>query len=155
MKVKQPPVGVKLIAMLYFVGAAGYIVLLLAWLFARAPLISFIEEATPSATLGPTLLLDVPGVVTAYFVVLAALCCWVGVALQKLQRWAWFVSYGVAVLSFVLDIGLFVHMLRHLPIALLVLGVLRFGLLAWMVGYLTRTSIRAAFGLARVAAARV
>ena len=98
---------------------------------------------------------DVPGVVTAYFVVLAALCCWVGVALQKLQRWAWFVSYGVAVLSFVLDIGLFVHMLRHLPIALLVLGVLRFGLLAWMVGYLTRTSIRAAFGLARVAAARV
>jgi hypothetical protein len=76
LKVKQPPVGVKLIAMLYFVGAAGYIVLLLAWLFARAPLISFIEEATPSATLGPTLLLDVPGVVTAYFVVLAALCCW-------------------------------------------------------------------------------
>ena len=141
--------------MLYFIGAAGYLVLLLGWLFARAPLISFIEEATPSASLGPTLLLDVPGIVTAYFVAVAVLCCWVGIALQKLQRWAWFVSYALAVSSFVLDIGLFAHMLRHLPAALLVLGVLRFSLLAWMVGYLSRTSIRAAFGLARAAAARV
>ena len=85
---KQRPVGVNVIAMLYFLGSAFYTVLLFGWLFARASLISFIEDATPSASLGPALLLDLPGVVTTYFVVMAVLCCWIGIALQKLQRWA-------------------------------------------------------------------
>ena len=151
---KQRPVGVNVIAMLYFLGSAFYTVLLFGWLFARASLISFIEDATPSASLGPALLLDLPGVVTTYFVVMAVLCCWIGIALQKLQRWAWFVSYGFAVFSFVLDVGLFAHMFRYLPLTLALLGVLRFGLLAWIVAYLSRTSIRAAFGLARTGAAR-
>ena len=148
------PVGVNVIATLYFLGFGAYTILLFGWLFARAPLISFIEEATPSASLGPALLLDVPGIVTAYFVVMAVLCCWIGIALQKLQRWAWFVSYAFAVFSFVLDVGLFSHMFRYLPITLVVLGLLRFGLLAWMIAYLSRTSIRAAFGLTRAGAAR-
>ena len=151
---KRLPVGVSVIATLYFIGSAVYTVLLIGWLFARASLISFIEEATPSASLAPTLLLDVPGIVTAYFIVMAVLCCWIGIALQKLQRWAWFVSYGFAVFSFVLDIGLFAHMFHYLPMTLAILGVLRFALLAWIVGYLSRTSIRAAFGLARVGAAQ-
>lgn len=151
---KQRPVGVNVIAMLYFLGSAFYTVLLFGWLFARASLISFIEDATPSASLGPALLLDLPGVVTTYFVVMAVLCCWIGIALQKLQRWAWFVSYGFAVFSFVLDVGLFAHMFRYLPLTLALLGLLRFGLLAWIVAYLSRTSIRAAFGLARAGAAR-
>lgn len=151
---KQRPIGVNLIAVLYFLGSLAYTVVLFCWLFARAALISFIEEATPSASLGPTLLLDLPGVVTAYFVVMAVLCCWIAIALQKLQRWAWFVSYGFAVLSFAFDIGLFSHMFRYLPVALAVLGILRFALLAWIIAYLSRTSIRAAFGLARAGAAR-
>lgn len=151
---KRLPVGVSVIATLYFIGSAVYTALLLGWLFARASLISFIEEATPSASLAPTLLLDVPGIVTAYFIVMAVLCCWIGIALQKLQRWAWFVSYGFAVFSFVLDIGLFSHMFHYLPVTLAVLGVLRFALLAWIIAYLSRTSIRAAFGLARAGAAQ-
>lgn len=151
---KRRPLGVNMIAILYFLGSAVYTVLLFGWLFARASLISFIEEATPSASLGPALLLHVPGVVTAYFVVMAVLCCWIGIALQKLQRWSWFVSYGFAVFSFVLDVGLFAHMFRYLPVALAVLGLLRFALLAWIVAYLSRTSIRAAFGLAKAGAAR-
>lgn len=148
------PLGVNMIALLYFLGSAAYTVLLLGWLFARASLISFIEEATPSASLGPALLLDVPGFVTAYFAVMAGLCCWIGIALQKLQRWSWFVSYGFAVLSFVLDVGLFAHMFRYLPVALAVLGLSRFALLAWIIAYLSRTSIRAAFGLTRAGAVR-
>jgi hypothetical protein len=152
--VKRLPVGVNVIAVLYFLGSGFYSLLLLGWLFARASLISFIEEATPSASLGPALLLDVPGIVTTYFVVMAALCCWIGIALQKLQRWAWFVSYGFAVFSFVLDIGLFAHMFRYLPLTLAVLGLLRFALLAWIIAYLSRTSIRAVFGLARAGAAQ-
>lgn len=151
---KRLPVGVSIIATLYFIASAAYTALLLGWLFARASLISFIEEATPSASLAPTLLLDVPGVVTTYFIVMAVLCCWIGIALQKLQRWAWFVSYGFALFSFVLDIGLFSHMLRYLPITLAVLGLLRFALLAWIVAYLSRSSIRAVFGLSRAGAAR-
>ena len=151
---KRLPVGVNVISMLYFLGSASYGVLLFGWLFARASLISFIEEATPSASLGPALLLDVPGVVTTYFVVMAVLCCWIGIALQKLQRWAWFISYGFAVFSFLLDIGLFAHMFRYLPLTLAVLGLVRFTLLAWMIAYLSRSSIRAAFGLARAGAAR-
>jgi len=152
--VKRRPLGVNMIAILYFLGAAAYAVLLFGWLFARASLISFIEEATPSASLGPALLLDVPGIVTAYFVVMAVLCCWIGIALQKLQRWAWFVSYGFAVFSFVLDVGLFAHMFHYLPLTLAVLGLLRFALLAWIIAYLSRTSIRAAFGLSRAGTAR-
>ena len=151
---KRLPVGVNVISMLYFLGSASYCVLLFGWLFARASLISFIEEATPSASLGPALLLDVPGVVTTYFVVMAVLCCWIGIALQKLQRWAWFISYGFAVFSFLLDVGLFGHMFRYLPLTLAVLGLVRFALLAWMIAYLSRSSIRAAFGLARAGAAR-
>jgi len=152
--VKRRPLGVNMIAILYFLGAAAYAVLLFGWLFARASLISFIEEATPSASLGPALLLDVPGIVTAYFVVMAGLCCWIGIALQKLQRWAWFVSYGFAVFSFVLDVGLFAHMFHYLPLTLAVLGLLRFALLAWISADLSRTSILSAFGLSRAGAAR-
>src|SRR5205807_9181106 len=103
--------------MLYFLGSASYGVLLFGWLFARASLISFIEEATPSASLGPALLLDVPGIVTAYFVVMAVLCCWIGSALQKLRRRAWFVSYGFAVFSFVVDVGVVAHTFHHPPLA--------------------------------------
>ena len=151
---RRLPVGVSVIATLYFLGSAAYAVLLFGWLFARASLVSFIEEATPSASLAPALLLDVPGLVTSYFAVMAVLCCWIAIALHRLQRWAWFVSYGFAVFSFVLDIGLFAHMFHYLPMTLAVLGLLRFALLAWIVAYLSRTSIRAAFGLSRAGAAR-
>jgi predicted neutral ceramidase superfamily lipid hydrolase len=138
-----------MISALYLAASVGYTVLLFAWLFARDTIAAFIEEATPSASLGPTLLLSVPGIVTTYFVVMAILCCWIGIALRKLHRWAWFAACAFAILSFVLDITLFVHMLRHLPVTLLLAGILRFAFLALIVAYLNRTSIRAAFGLAR------
>jgi hypothetical protein len=152
--VKRRPIGVTLIAVLYLLGSAGYTALLFAWLFARNAVVTFLENATPSASLGPALLLDIPGVVTTYFVVMAIFCCWVGIALSKLQRWAWFVTYAFVVLSFFLDVGLFVHMFRHLPISLLVLGCLRFAFLLCVLAYLSSTRVRAAFGLTRVAAAR-
>lgn len=146
---RQRPLGVTMISALYLIASAGYTALLFAWLFARENIATFIEEATPSASLGPTLLLSVPGIVTTYFVVMAILCCWIGIALRKLQRWAWFVACGFAILSFVLDITLFMHMLHHLPLVLILSGILRFAFLALIVAYLNRTSIRAAFGLAR------
>lgn len=146
---RRRPTGVSIIAVLYLLGASGYAALLLSWLFARNSLISFIETATPSASLGPALLLDLPGVVTAYFIVMAGFCCWVGVALWKLQRWSWFVTCAFVVFSFVLDLSLFVHMFRHLPIMLLVLGILRFALLVGIVVYFNKAGVRAAFGLAR------
>ena len=62
-------------------------------------------------------------------------------------------SARVCVLTFALDAGLFTHMLRHLPIAFLALGILRFGFLVWILGYMSRTRVRAAFGLARREAA--
>jgi hypothetical protein len=130
-------------------GSAGYWVLLFAWLFARGLVISFLEQATPSASLGPALLLEIPGVVTAYFIVMAGFCCWCGVALLKLHRWAWFATCAFAILSFVLDVTLFAHMFRHLHAPLVIAGILRFAFLIWIVAYLSRTRVRAAFGLAR------
>lgn len=147
---RKRPLGVTILSVLYLLAAGTYTGLLLAWLFARGAVVSFMEEATPSATLGPTLLLSIPGVVTSYFVVMAALCCWIGIALRKLQRWAWFVACAFAVLSFVLDLALFVRMLNHLPVTLVVTGVSRFAFLLWVVGYLNRPSVRAAFGLMRI-----
>lgn len=146
---KPRPTGVTIIALFYFLGSAGYTALLLAWLFARPAVIAFIEEATPSADLGPTLMLDFAGVVTAYFVVMSVFCCWVGIALWKLQRWAWFVTCAFIVLSFVLDVGLFAHMFRHLPPGLVTLGSLRLVFLLCIVGYLSRTRVRSAFGLTK------
>jgi hypothetical protein len=140
---------VTVIAFFYFLGAAGYSALLMAWLFARLSVIGFIESATPSADLGPTLLLDFPGIVTAYFIVMAAFCGWVGVALWKLQRWAWFVTCAFVVLSFVLDASLFARMFRHLPPALVALGTLRFCFLILILAYFNRTGVRRAFGLVR------
>jgi hypothetical protein len=151
--VRRRPIGVTIIAALYLLGAAGYASLLLLWLFARGFVVSFIETATPSASLGPTLLLDLPGVVTAYFIVMAGFCCWVGVALWKLQRWSWFVTCAFVVFSFVLDVSLFAHMFRHLPIGLLVLGILRFAFLVGIVVYFNKPGVRAAFGLVRTRAA--
>lgn len=150
---RRRPTGVTIIAVLYLLGAAGYAWLLLCWLFARSLVISFIETATPSASLGPTLLLDMPGVVTAYFVVMTGFCCWVGVALWKLQRWSWFVTCAFAVFSFVLDVSLFAHMFHHLPVGLLVLGILRFAFLMGIVVYFNKPAVRAAFGLVRARAA--
>ncbi len=147
---RRRPLGVTVISWLYLLGSAGYTALLFAWLFARGSVASFIEQATPSASLGPTLLLTIPGVVTTYFVVMAALCCWIGMALRRLQRWAWFVTCAFVALSFVLDIALFVRMFRHLPAALVVAGIFRFVFLVWVLAYMNRTSVRAAFGLARV-----
>jgi uncharacterized membrane protein (DUF2068 family) len=140
---------VTIISLFYFLGSAGYTALLLAWLFARPAVIAFIEEATPSADLGPTLLLDLSGLVTTYFVAMAVFCCWVGVALWKLQRWAWFVTCAFVVLSFVLDVGLFAHMFRHLPPGLVTLGTLRLAFLVCIVAYLNRTRVRSAFGLSK------
>lgn len=147
---RSRPTGVSIIALLYLLGSAGYTALLLAWLFARGTVTSFIEQATPSASLGPALLLGVPGLVTTYFVVLAGICCWTGVGLLKLQRWAWFVTCGFVVLSFVLDITLFIRMFRHLPVSLVIAGILRFVFLIWVIAYFNKPSVRAAFGLARV-----
>ncbi len=150
---KRRPAGISVIAFFYFLGAAGYTALLMTWLFARLSVIGFIENATPSAELGPTLLLDFPGVVTAYFIVMAIFCCWVGIALWKLQRWAWFVTCAFVVLSFVLDVSLFARMFRHLPPALVVLGTLRFCFLILILGYFSRTGVRSAFGLVRSSSA--
>ena len=150
---KRRPAGVSVISFFYFLGAAGYTALLMAWLFARLSVIGFIESATPSAELGPTLLLDFPGIVTAYFVVTAVFCCWVGIALWKLQRWAWFVTCAFVVLSFVLDVSLFARMFRHLPPVLLALVPLRFFFLILLLSYFSRTRVRNAFGLVRSNAA--
>lgn len=150
---RRRPIGVSVIAFLYLLGAGGYAGLLLSWLFARTSLISFIETATPSASLGPAVLLDVPGVVTTYFVVMAGFCCWVGIALWKLQRWSWFVTCAFVIFSFVLDVSLFAHMFRHLPIILVVLGFLRFAFLVGVVLYFSRTGVRSAFGLTRAKSA--
>lgn len=150
---RRRPLGVTIISTLYLLGSAGYTTLLLAWLFARGTVAAFIEQATPSADLGPTLLLSIPGIVTTYFVVMAVLCCWIGIALRKLQRWAWFVTCGFALLSFMLDIALFVRMFSYLPVTLVLLGIVRFVLLVGVVAYMSRTSVRAAFGLVRVRAA--
>lgn len=149
---KRRPTGVSVIAVMYLIGAAGYTALLLFWLLARNSLISFVETATPSALLGPAVLLDVPGVVTTYFIVMAGFCCWVGIALWKLQRWSWFVTCAFVIFSFVLDVSLFAHMFRHLPIALVVLGILRFAFLVGVVVYFSKTGVRAAFGLTRAKA---
>ena len=150
---KRRPLGVTVISLMYLLGATGYTALLFTWLFARYLVVSFIEAATPSASLGPTLLLDVPGIVTAYFIVMAAFCCWVGVALWKLQRWSWFVTCAFAAFSFLLDLSLFVRMSRHLPATILMLGILRFIFLVGIVAYFSKTRVRAAFGLVRAKAA--
>lgn len=150
---KRRPLGVTIIAVLYLAASAAYTALLLTWLMARASVVSFIEQATPSASLGPALLENIPGVVSTYFVVMAGLCCWVGIALLKLQRWAWFVTCAFVVLTFVLDFTLFLQMFRHLSVILLAGGIFRFGFLVWVVAYLSKPSVRAAFGLARLKAA--
>ena len=146
---KRRPLGVTVIAAAYFCASSVYGALLFAWLFARNGLVSFVEDASPSASLGPALLLEIPGIVTVYFAIMATLCFCVGFSLWKLHRWSWFVTCGFAVLTFVLDAGLFAHMLRHLPLALLALGLLRFGFLVWILAYMSKTRVRAAFGLAR------
>ena len=146
---KRRPIGVTIIALIYFSAAAVNIGLLLAWLFARGSLLSFVESVTPSASLGPALLEELPGIVTTYFAVMTAFCCGVGWSLWKLHRWAWFVTCAFVILAFVLDTGLFVQMLPHLSVFLVTLGILRFGLRIWILVYMSRRNTREGFGLVR------
>ena len=146
---KRRPFGVTFIALIYFSAAAVNIGLLLSWLFARGTLLAFVESVTPSASLGPALLEELPGIVTTYFAVMAGLCCGVGWSLWRLHRWAWFVTCGFIIMAFMLDTGLFVQMLPHLSVFLVAVGILRFGLRVWILVYMSRRSTREGFGLVR------
>ena len=146
---KRRPFGVTIIALIYFSAAAVNIGLLLAWIFARGTLLSLVESVTPSASLGPALVEELPGIVTTYFTVMTAFCCGVGWSLWKLHRWAWFVTCAFVILAFALDTGLFVQMLPHLSVFLVTVGILRFGLRIWILVYMSRRNTREGFGLVR------
>lgn len=150
---KRRPLSVSAIAILFYLACAGYSALLFVWLFARGSAVAFIEGATPSASLAPALLLEIPLVVTCYFLALAAFCGALALGLWKLQRWSWFVTCGLAALWFVLSVGRLAHLFRHLSPNILALGLLRLGILLAIFAVLNRPAVRRAFFSARSTAA--
>jgi hypothetical protein len=143
------PLGITIIAVLYFLGAAGYAAMLLLWLFFRDTLINLVERISPTASLAPALLLEMAGVVTIYFLLMACFCAIAGNGVWKLQAWSWFVTIAFVCISLVFDATLLLRVLGHLPAGVLVLGVLRLLFLGGLVWYLSRPNIRAAFKLSR------
>jgi len=150
---KRRPVSVSAIAILFYLVCAGYSALLLAWLFARGSAVAFIEGATPSASLAPALLLEIPLVVTCYFLAMAASCGALALGLWKLQRWSWLVTCGLTALWFVLSVGRLTHLYRHLSPNMLALGLLRLGILLAIFAVLNRPPVRRTFFSARAQAA--
>jgi hypothetical protein len=137
--------GISFIAVLCFCGAAGYLALLLAWLFSRDLLVNGIERISPTESLGPTLLLQMPIAVSFYFALMAAFCAVVGIGLCKLQKWSWAVTLLFVAISLVFDASLLVHLFTHLSSWLISLALLRLLFLAALLAYLCAPGTRRAF----------
>jgi hypothetical protein len=136
----------------YFLGAAGYAAMLFLWIFFRDNLISLVERAWPTVSLTPALLLEMAGVVSLYFLLMACFCAIAGNGIWRLQAWSWFVTIAFVCVSLVFDATLLLRVLGHLPAGVLVLGVLRLLFLGGLVWYLGRPNTRAAFRLSRTGA---
>jgi hypothetical protein len=146
------PAGITIIAVLYFLGAAGYAAMLLLWLFSRDTLINLVERVSPTASLAPALLLEMAGVVTIYFLLMACFCAIAGNGIWRLQAWAWFVTIAFACISLLFDATLLLRVFSHIPAGVLALGVLRLLFLGGLVWYLGRPTVRSAFKLSRTRA---
>jgi hypothetical protein len=142
---KRRPLGITFIAVLYFCGAAGYSVLFVAWIFSREVLVNWIEHLSPTESLGPTLLLQMPTAVSLYFLTMAVFCAVVGNGLRKLHRWSWIVTLIFLAATLIFDAALLVHIFGHLSPWLISLGLLRLAFLAALLAYLTAGTVRRAF----------
>jgi hypothetical protein len=152
---RRRPLGISLIAVLYFCGAAGYSALLLAWLFSRDLLVNGIERFSPTEFLGPTLLLQMPMTVSFYFMVMAGFCAVVGRGLWKLQRWSWVVTLLFVAMSLSFDGSLLVHLFTHLSPWLISVAILRLLFLVALLAYLWTPGTHRAFARRRETAAGV
>ena len=152
---RRRPLGISFIAVLYFCGAAGYSALLLVWLFSRDLLVNGIERISPTESLGPTLLLQMPMAVSVYFLVMTTFCAVVGRGLWKVQRWSWAVTLLFLTLSLVFDASLLVHLFTHLSSWLISLALLRLLFLAALLAYLCAPGTRRAFARNQGTAASV
>lgn len=109
------PIGMTIIGVMYFLGAAGYSAMLLLWLFSRDTLINLVEKVSPTASLAPALLLQMAGVVSLYFLLMACFCGIAGNGIWRLQAWSWFVTIAFVCISLVFDATLLLRVRRHLP----------------------------------------
>src|SRR5258708_22730125 len=115
------PIGITIIAVTYFLGAAGYAAMLFLWIFFRDTLINLVERVSPTVSLASALLLEMAGVVSLYFLLMACFCAIAGNGIWRLQAWSWFVTIAFVFISLVFDATLLLRVIGHLPACVLVL----------------------------------
>lgn len=140
------PVGVILIAILEFLGAAGYGLVGLLMIAGGGIMAAAMSQQQAQGAGGLATLMGALGAAAgAVFLILAVLCIVLGVGLLKLKNWARLITVVFCCIGFAFQLfglyGVFTHFNPvSLISALIVLGIN--GLIIW---YLMRADIKAAF----------
>ncbi len=142
---KPRPIGVSILAVLYFVGAASYIALATISIVNRDLLRRILEALTPGGGAGPAPLLRMGAMLPLYFLVMVGVSAALGLGMWNLKNWARIITLILIGLSLVGTMVEMAPVLSHLSVGALLLDLLRLCLSIFFAWYLFRPAIRAAF----------
>jgi hypothetical protein len=141
---EKRPLGVTILAVLSFIGAAFEAVLFILAIAAPGTLRSLILALSPQGS-GPDKLLDLGSLLPAYFGAIAIVIGLLGYGMWTLRNWARLITIVIAALSLVGTIVSLVQIGSELDSSTILLGLVRVGVCVLILWYLTRPGIRSTF----------
>lgn len=93
--VRNIPIGVKIISVLYYIGAAAFLILGIVCLFGAGAIGTLLQSIPLLGALGAGFFI-VLGVI---FIAIAVLAFFIGLGLWKGQKWAWIAAIVIAILG--------------------------------------------------------
>jgi hypothetical protein len=131
-------------AVLYFVGAGLYVVLLGLVIAGQGTLRSLLTALSPQGA-GPVMLLNLGPMLAIYFTIMIAVAGLLGYGMWTLRNWARIVTAIITAVSLIVGVVFLVRIGGQLNISPLLLDFVRIGLCLLVLWYLWRPNVRAAF----------
>lgn len=138
------PLGVTILAILNFLGAATESMLLLLAVSAPDTLRSLLAGLSPQGS-GPDALLNMGTGLALYFVAIIALMLVLGYGLWTLRNWARIITIIITAISLLGTLIGFVQIGAEIGLSAVLLGLLRVGLCILILWYLFKPNVREAF----------
>ena len=144
MTAAKRPWGVSLMAILYFVGAGFYVVLMTIAIGAPETLRSLLEGLSPQGS-GPAMLLNLGAMLAVYFTVMIIVAGLLGYGMWTLRNWARWITVIITAISLIVGAISLVAIATNINLSTLLLSLLRIGLCLLVLWYLWTPGVRAAF----------
>jgi hypothetical protein len=138
------PWGVSLMAVLYFIGAGFYVVLLSMALAVPTALHALLNGLSPQGS-GPAILLNLGRVLAIYFTIMIVVAGLLGYGMWALKNWSRLITAFITAVSLIVGIVFFVRIASGVNPSTLLLELFRVGLCVLVLWYLWRPNVRAAF----------